>query len=88
MQYTELLLSSKNGKFQWKNVDVFLNLAQNIECGYTLESPRPGGSNKSPQSMFWSKIRTIDIPLQTPFFHIKVGFMGVYIARTCFPKAT
>ena len=26
--------------------------AQNIDCGYTLELPQRGGSNKYPQSMF------------------------------------
>ena len=31
------------------------------------------------------KIRKIAIPLQTPILLIKVGFKGVYIARTCFP---
>ena len=35
--------------------DIFLNFAQNIDCGYTLEPPCRGGSNKYPQSMFWSK---------------------------------
>ena len=34
---------------------IFLISAQNIDCGYTLEPPRRGGSNKYPQSMFWSK---------------------------------
>ena len=29
--------------------------AQNIDCGYSLEPPRRGGSNEYPQSMFWSK---------------------------------
>ena len=37
------------------NVDIFLIFAQNIDCGYTLEPPRRGGSNEYPQSMFWSK---------------------------------
>ena len=32
-------------------------IALNIDCGYTLESPRLGGSNVYPQSMFWSKIK-------------------------------
>ena len=35
--------------------DIFLIFAQNIDCGYTLETPRPGGSNEYPQSVFWSK---------------------------------
>ena len=29
--------------------------AQNIDCGYTFELPRRGGSNKYPQSIIWSK---------------------------------
>ena len=42
-------------KFQHKILDIFLIFAQNIDCGYTLEPPRRGGSNEYPQSMFWSK---------------------------------
>ena len=34
---------------------MFLIFAQNIDCGYTLEPPRRGGSNEYRQSMFWSK---------------------------------
>ena len=30
----------------------FFFFAQNIDCGYTLEPPRRGGSNVYPQSMF------------------------------------
>ena len=30
----------------------FLISAQNIDCGYSLEPPRRGGSNEYPQSMF------------------------------------
>ena len=48
-------LGLKNAKFQLKNFDSFLIFAQNIDCGYTLEPPRRGGSNEYPQSMFWSK---------------------------------
>ena len=35
----------------------FLIFAQNIDCGYSLEPPRRGGSNEYPQSMFWSQNR-------------------------------
>ena len=35
-----------------KNCDIFLTAAQNIDCGYSLEPPRRGGSNEYPQSMF------------------------------------
>ena len=30
---------------------IFLISAQNIDCGYSLEPPRRGGSNEYPQSM-------------------------------------
>ena len=36
-----------------------LFLLQNIDCGYSLEPPRRGGSNLYPQSMFSVKIRKI-----------------------------
>ena len=31
---------------------IFLISAQNIDCGYSLEPPRRGGSNEYPLSMF------------------------------------
>ena len=34
---------------------IFLISAQNIDCGYSLEPPRRGGSNEYPQSMFWAE---------------------------------
>ena len=49
----------KNENFQIKNSDIFHIAAQNIDCGYSLEPPRRGGSNKYPQSMFWAEIRKI-----------------------------
>ena len=55
MQYTEIFSAVKIENFIRKNVDIFLIFAQNIDCGYTLEPPRRGGSNEYPQSMFWSK---------------------------------
>ena len=48
-------LALKIENFQLKNFDIFLIFAQNIDCGYTLEPPRQGGSNEYPQSMFWNK---------------------------------
>ena len=38
-----------------KIFDIFLIFVKNIDCGYTLEPPRRGGSNEYPQSMFLSK---------------------------------
>ena len=55
MQYTEIFLALKIEKIQLKKIDIFLIFAQNIDCGYTLEPPRRGGSNEYPQYMFWSK---------------------------------
>ena len=49
-----------------------------------LEPPRRGGSNEYPQSMFWSKNKKNRNTPANPFFYIKVGFKGVYIAWTCF----
>ena len=55
IQYKEIFKVVKNENFPLKNFDIFLIFAQNIDCGYTLEPPRRGGSNEYPQSMFWSK---------------------------------
>ena len=38
---------------------IFLFLLKNIDCGYSLEPPRWGGSNEYPQSMFWVEIWNI-----------------------------
>ena len=54
MQYTENVLIVKMKIFTGKILIFFLFLL-NIDCGYTLEPPRRGGSNVYPQSMFWSK---------------------------------
>ena len=55
MQYTGIFKVVKNENFQYKNSDIFLIFAQNLDCGYTLEPPLRGGSNEYPQSRFWSK---------------------------------
>ena len=55
-KYTENF-ASKNWEFSDKNSDIFHIIAQNIDCGYSLEPPRRGGSNEYPQSMFWANIR-------------------------------
>ena len=53
----------KNWKFSdKKTVNFFSNFkisAQNIDCGYSLEPPRRGGSNEYPQFMFWAEIRKL-----------------------------
>ena len=49
------ILPPKNENFQIKYSDIFLISAQNIDCGYSLEPPRRGGSNKDSQLMFISR---------------------------------
>ena len=46
------ILPPKNENFQIKNADIFHTSAQNIDCGYSLEPPRRGGSNEYLQFMF------------------------------------
>ena len=46
------ILVVKMKKFTGKKKIFFLIFAQNIDCGYTLEPPRRGGSNEYPESMF------------------------------------
>ena len=42
-----------------KNSDIFHNIAQNIDCGYSLEPPLRGGSNEYRNLCFWAEIRKI-----------------------------
>ena len=74
-------LTIRNWKFSDKNSDSFHNSAQNIDCGYSLEPPRRGGSNENPQSMFFSrnKKKKNVYPCKPQFYYIKVGFKGVKI---------
>ena len=56
MQYTEIFFTCKKLKISSENFfDIFLIFAHNIDCGYTLEPPRRGGSHEYPQSMLWKK---------------------------------
>ena len=70
----------KNWKFSDKNSNIFYISAQNIDCGYSLEPPRRGGSNEYPQSMFLSRNKKNNVyPCKPQFYYIKVGFKGVKI---------
>ena len=73
--------TSKNWHFQRKkNSTIFHISAQDIDCGYSLEPPRRGGSNEYPQSMFLSKTKKNDVnPCKPQFYYIKMGFKGVKI---------
>ena len=79
------ILPPKNENFQIKNSGIFHISAQNIDCGYSLEPPRRGGSNEYPQSMFLSRNKKNNVyPCKPQFYYVKVGFKGVKIIWVCF----
>ena len=47
-------MPAKTKIFRWKKCDLFVILARNRDCGYSLDPSRPGGSKGYPQSMFYS----------------------------------
>ena len=66
--------------FQIKKSDNCHISAQNIDCRYSLEPPRRGGSNEYPQSMFLSRNKKINVyPCKPQFYYTKVGLKGVKI---------
>ena len=52
----------------------FLFLLNNIDCGYSLEPPRRGGSNEYPQSMFEQKCEKQQSFLSENFQFLEVKF--------------
>ena len=74
--YTESF-TTKNENFKIKNSDICFICAQNIDCGYSLEPPRRGGSNEYTQSMSLSRNKKTNVyPCKPQFYYIKVGFKG------------
>ena len=72
------ILRLKHENVQMKTSDIFHTFAQNIDCGYSLEPPRRGGSNEYPQSMFFSRNKKNNAYPCTPqFYCIKLGVNGV-----------
>ena len=79
------ILPPKNEIFQMKNSDIFHISAQNIDCGYSLEPPRRGGSNEYPQSMFLSRNKKNNVYPCKPSFTIeKWGLRGSKLYRHVF----
>ena len=77
-KYTEKLITEKLKIFRQKIQVFFIFLLKNIDCGYSLEPPRRGGSNEYPQSMFLSRNKYNNVyPCKPLFYYIKVGFKGV-----------
>ena len=68
--YWEFYLQKKNEKFQIKNSYILHVSDQNLNCGYSLEPPRRGGSNEYPQFMFLAEIRKIMNTPVNPSFTI------------------
>ena len=60
--------TKKKLKFSDKNSDIFHISAQSIDCRYSLEPPRRGGSNEYTQSMFLAEIRKLMYTPVNPSF--------------------
>ena len=79
-KHTYIMLTPSNPTFIQENWGLqgytlfFLFLLKTIDCGYSLEPPRRGGSNECPQSMFWAEIWKISEFLYEifPFFGCKI----------------
>ena len=77
--------NTQNRKFSDKNSDIFYIYALHIDCGYSVESPRRGGSNEYLESIFLNRnTRNNVYPCKPQFYYIKVGFKGVKIIKACF----
>ena len=65
----------QNWKFSDKNSDFFfLFLLKNVDCGYSLEPPRRGGSKENPQSTFLSRNKKNNVyPCKPQFLLYKSG---------------
>ena len=74
------ILLPKNENYQIKYSDILHISAQNIDCGYALESPLRCGSNAYLQSMFLNRNKKNNVyPCKPTFYYIKVWFKGVKI---------
>ena len=65
---------------------IFLFLLKNIDCGYSLEPPRRGGSNEYPQSMFWADIWKISAFLYLKIFSFlrwNLLYVWIGVFRNC-----
>ena len=54
--------------------------AQNVDCGYFLELPHQGSSNKYPQSMVLNRNKKNNVyPCKPQFYYIKVRFKWIKV---------
>ena len=77
-----------DGASNWATEGVYIILlisAQNIDCGYSFESPRRCGSNEYSQSMFWAEIWKIsDVLVWFFFFFFLAAKFSVHLNRQDF----
>ena len=76
---TAIFHGCKNDHFQVKNCNIFSYFAQDIGCGYSLETPHLGGSNEYPQPKvcFRAKNKKNEYPCKPQFYSIKVRCKGM-----------
>ena len=64
---------------------IFLISAQNIDCGFSLEPSRRGGTNGYPQSIFWTEIWKIIIFFLSENFQFLGGkIFNIYLNKHVF----
>ena len=63
---------------------IFLIFAQNIDCGYSLEPPRRGGSNEYPQSTLWAEMWKISEFFIWKFFSFLEVKFPIHLNRRVF----
>ena len=69
--------NQKLANFQIRNCDIIHISSQNIDCEYSLEPPRRGGSNEYPESMFFKQTKKNNMyPCKPQFYYIRVGLRG------------
>ena len=79
-KYTENF-TNKKLKFSDKNSDIFHISAQNIDCVYSLEPPRRGGSNEYPVSMCLSRNKIMHTPVNPNFTILEMDLRGSTLSR-------
>ena len=64
----------------FKQIFGYFHISAQIDCMYSLEPPRRGGSNEYPQFMFLSRDKNNNVyPCKPQFYYMKLWFKGVNI---------
>ena len=88
-KHAYIILTPLNPTFIYQNWGLqgytlfFLFLLKNIDCRYSLEPPRRGGSNEYPQSIFWAEIWKISEVLSENFLFLEVK-LSIYLNKRVF----